>query len=202
MINRIGEKYGNWEILSFDKVTKHTKYKEYYWICKCVCGKEKSVNWKSLRSGNSKSCGCLARAGTKIRASITSTTHNMSKTLQYHSWRNMKNRCLNEKDINYLNYGARGITICKEWLTFEGFFKDMGERPSKKHTLDRIDVNGNYCKENCKWSTWKEQANNKRNNLVISKSLLLPLTKEFIDKLTIKQIKREFALILKYKNIT
>jgi hypothetical protein len=80
----------------------------------------------------------------------------------------MKNRCLNHKDKNWLNYGGRGITVCDRWLNFQAFNTDMGSRPSRLHSLDRIDGNRGYEPENCRWATPKQQANNKRNNRRIS----------------------------------
>ena len=93
--------------------------------------------------------------------------HGMVGTKTYKSWENMKQRCLNKNDDeHYKDYGGRGIKVCKRWMIFENFYGDMGERPKNK-TLDRIDNNGNYCKENCKWSTQKEQNNNTRRNRLI-----------------------------------
>lgn len=90
-------------------------------------------------------------------------THGLCKTKSYSSWSHAKNRCLNANHHAYYDYGGRGITICDEWLTFEGFYKDMGECPEGM-SLDRIDVNGNYEKKNCRWSTRSEQQRNRRDS--------------------------------------
>jgi len=96
---------------------------------------------------------------------MAKTTHGMTKTPEYISWRRMKDRCFNPNSKDYPNWGGRGITVCDRWLnSFENFLADMGSRPTAKHSLDRIDNDGNYCPENCKWSTKAEQGNNRRNN--------------------------------------
>lgn len=93
--------------------------------------------------------------------------HNMNN-ITYQSWCLMKQRCLNKKAGAYKDYGGRGIKVCSRWLKFENFYADMGDRPSKKHSIDRIDNNGNYELKNCKWSTRKEQANNRRTNHLLT----------------------------------
>lgn len=85
---------------------------------------------------------------------------------EYRSWLNMRGRCENRNDTNWKNYGGRGITVRKEWNNFENFLRDMGNRPKKGMSLDRIDNNGNYCKENCRWATRKQQHANMRRNIV------------------------------------
>ena len=126
--------------------------------CRCSCGKEVWV-WKSnLTSGNSTSCHGYGR---NLR------THNRWKHPCYKSWSSMKNRCLNKTSSDYPRYGGRGIEICKRWMSIENFITDMGVPPTKKHTLDRIDVNLGYYKKNCRWASRKEQSRNKRNTLFI-----------------------------------
>lgn len=137
------------------------------WLCKCQCGNEIITMGKSLRNGDTLSCGCYSRD--------RHTVHGKSKTLTCESWRAMHNRCHRTQDVNYKYYGGRGITICERWKeNLLNFITDMGERPSKEYSLDRIDVDGNYscghcdeCKSNgwvanCKWSTAKEQRANQR----------------------------------------
>ena len=95
-------------------------------------------------------------------------THGMSKTPEYRAWIHMKDRCFNPNSKDYPNWGGRGITVCDRWLNFENFLADMGSRPTTKHSLDRIDNDGDYSPKNCKWSTKAEQQNNRRYNRLIT----------------------------------
>ena len=152
---------------------------EHFWLCQCKCGNLIKVRGGHLRNGHTKSCGCLRKEQLK--------THGMSQKLEYKSWAKLKGRCLNKNIPNYKDYGGRGITICEEWKnSFETFYKDMGNRP-KGTSIDRIDNNENYCKENCRWSLPKVQARNKRNNIMITYKGNTLCSTDWASKLRLKR---------------
>jgi hypothetical protein len=140
------------------------RYKSKYTMWKCQCSCENKtiviVNGSHLVKGSTQSCGCLQ----KERCSNATKKHLMSNSKEYVSWYNMVSRCTKEDHKYYHYYGGRGIMICDEWLDdFEQFYKDMGQMPEGKYSIERIDNNGNYCKENCKWIHLSEQNRNNRN---------------------------------------
>ncbi|WP_155418730.1 hypothetical protein [Pseudomonas fluorescens] len=135
------------------------------WTCLCDCGVRIDVITPSLRNGNTSSCGCIRREMLSKRNS-DSAPHKVKKNPLYKTWSSMRARCENPNDIEYANYGGRGIQVCDRWADFLSFIEDMGDRPAGM-TLDRRDVNGNYEKDNCRWATGSEQCRNKRNNRIV-----------------------------------
>ena len=147
---------------------KEKRISRNFWLFRCDCGKEKIIDKYSVLRGKTISCGCFNREKT-IEKNTKHGLFNIEKRL-YRCWQDMKNRCYNPSRKKYKIYGGRGITVCDEWKNnFENFFnwaKNNGYMENL--TLDRINVNGNYCPENCRWATAKEQANNTRKNRKIT----------------------------------
>lgn len=156
-----GDQYGRLTVIREDE--KRGQYR--YFLCRCDCGKVTSVRLSSLRNATIVSCGCygveaLRRANTK---------HGMSNSLIYRVHHSMKNRCLNKNDRNYKNYGGRGIKICDEWLNFESFYEWSQKSGYKKGlTIERINVNQDYCPENCEWIPLSKQNRNTRSNIRVN----------------------------------
>jgi len=138
-----------------------------YYLCQCSCGNEVVVQLTHLLSGHTKSCGCLSSELSAERARLLKTTHGMYGTKEYNSWNAMVDRCTNAKYHRYGDYGGRGIKVCDRWLnSVENFYSDMGDKPIGM-SIDRIDNDGDYTPDNCRWATAKEQSRNRRNNRLI-----------------------------------
>jgi len=158
-----------------------------FWLCECECGNKTIVVGTQLRNGHTRSCGCLQReaAAKTAPGNSKSKKHGMYKTKEYHCWLNLKTRCYRESYRDYQHYGGRGISVCDRWLkNFENFYTDMGPRPSDKHSIDRINVNGNYEPSNCRWTTRSKQNANKRKVGSISSFT----TTELIEELNIRGV--------------
>jgi hypothetical protein len=137
--------------------------------CLCDCGVRTSLLFGSLVQGFTRSCGCLRDEKIARVGRNRNFKHGQIATGVYAIWGSMIARCHSAKAISYPNYGARGIRVCARWRkSFAAFFSDIGPRPSKDHSLDRIDVNGNYEPGNCRWADRLEQQNNRRNNHMLT----------------------------------
>lgn len=162
MKDQTGRKFGRLTIISLhERSEKSTMHK---WLCQCTCGKTVVTAIQNLRTGNTRSCGCLFTEAVVKRNTKHGLMHDHKGA--YRSWKDLRQRCNNPKNKSYPDYGGRGISVCERWNSFANFFADMGDRP-EKHSIDRIDVNGNYEPDNCRWATDKEQARNKRNNHIM-----------------------------------
>lgn len=182
-IIKTGDKYNKLTAIKFIEMRGRS---HQHWLFKCDCGNEKVLSADSVKRERTKSCGCLAKD--ILSGNKRNLKHGMEGTETYWSWGSMKQRCLNKNDKHYKWYGARGITICDEWLGkkgFENFYKDMGEKPKNK-SLDRIDNNGNYCKSNCRYATQKEQMNNMRRNHFLTYKNKTQTIAQWSEELNIK----------------
>lgn len=159
-----GRIFGRLEPLGYAGKNKHGKA---VWLCRCRCSAktELPVLASKLQSGHTQSCGCLHR---EICASRLRTHgHAGKRSTTYNIWKNMVSRCTNPNHPAYMDYGGRGIKVCRRWRRFENFLKDMGERPERL-TVERRRNDKGYCAKNCYWGTWREQARNRRSNHLLT----------------------------------
>lgn len=158
--NIVGQKFGRLTALKYcESVPRYGAQ----WLWQCDCGGQKIAVAAKVKAGQVLSCGCLKQ------------THGLSKIPEYFAWKTLRARCFNTKSTSFKNYGGRGVIVCDRWnygegglSGFECFIKDMGRRPSPEHSIERVDVDGNYCLENCIWATDEVQSRNKRNNVMVS----------------------------------
>lgn len=174
-----GQRFGKLSVIKRDGNLCPTK-----WICKCDCGSICSIRVDRLIDGSAKSCGCYQREIAKK----SKYKHGMAKTKIYDIWSAMKSRCSNPNFKEYSNYGGRGITVCDEWRYSFEKFRDWSIENGYKEglTIDRIDVNGNYCPENCRWATRYEQNRNKRDNRFLTLNGRKMVLKDWSIELGIK----------------
>lgn len=183
-----GQKFGRLTAIKF----MERKGRIYYWLFRCDCGNKKIIQKQSVLGGITTSCGCYHKE--MMKGKKFSYKHGMYKTYFHRVWRGIKNRCLNKKNKHYKDYGGRGINICDRWLKFENFRDDMYQSylehnkefgDGRNNTIDRINNNSGYYKDNCRWATQKEQCNNRRNSRLITFNN---------ETLTIAQWEEKFSL--------
>lgn len=160
-IDLVGQKFGR---LTVVERAKNNKGGSARWLCQCKCDKRVVVQASNLKNKNTQSCGCLQKEMAYKSNYVHGCCDKNNPT--YQTWQQMVQRCTNPNNKSYKNYGSRGIHVCEAWLKFENFLQDMGKHP-KGMTLDRVDNDGNYCKENCRWTTYKQQNRNYRRNILI-----------------------------------
>lgn len=162
-VDRTGFVYGRLTVVS--KTDSRASGGSVVWLCRCSCGKETTASGSILQAGQKQSCGCyfIEVAAAKGRAM---KKHGMTNTKSHKAWVGMRQRCSNKRNKKFPDYGGRGIVVCDRWELFENFIADMGE-PKDGESIDRIDVNGNYCTENCRWANQLTQQNNRRDNVEI-----------------------------------
>lgn len=156
-----GKTFGRWTVIADSRMPNG----DLGWICRCACGAERTIVGHSLKSGDSRSCGCWQKDWASANGK-KAKTHGMTGKPTHASWRSMIERCTKNDHVSWPRYGGRGIRVCQRWMKFEHFLEDMGARPDGM-TLDRVDTNGDYCKSNCRWATIDQQSNNRETNVIL-----------------------------------
>lgn len=157
--------FGDWTVIAEDRPSarRDNGAPVRRALCRCKCGVERSIPVQSLKSGHTTQCGCRKPEMNRSLRTTHGDASNSNRAPEYRSWAHMKDRCYNPNDKRYEDYGGRGITVCDKWRNnYEAFAQDMGRKPSPRHSIDRIDNDGNYEPGNCRWATPAEQRINQR----------------------------------------
>lgn len=179
-------KYGQIDLTGrrFHRLTGLYKIDGKTWRFLCDCGKECNGDVSRVFLDRKKSCGCLRADWPRV----AKAKHRKCASDEYRAWAGLKNRCLNKNNQKYSSYGGRGIRICDRWeKDFQAFFDDMGKKPSSKHSIDRIDNEGDYSPENCRWATAEQQSRNRRSNRLIEYEGEIKTLAEWADLLKINR---------------
>lgn len=154
----VGTKFWRLTVVAFAGLDRGRRTR---WRCECECGNMHEAGAYDIKSGNTKSCGCWNRE-TSSMVGKAKKTHGLTRNPIHQTWYDMMRRCYDSRHNQFSNYGTRGITVCERWHDVERFYEDMGDKPSSRHSIDRLNVNGGYCKENCRWATPSQQGLNKQ----------------------------------------
>jgi len=166
IVDRTGRRYGK---LTVTGRAGSTLTKRATWFCRCDCGNEIVADGGNLNSGHIRSCGCLQAETQTTHGESGGGTKRRKKSVEYRAWSAIIRRCHNPADTSFPNYGERGIVVCDRWRnSFEAFLTDMGRRPKGKTSIDRIDNDGPYSPDNCRWATSKQQTRNYRQNVFLT----------------------------------
>jgi hypothetical protein len=180
MIDMTGKKFGRLTVIN--RVEKRPNGRAF-WHCECDCGNKLIVIGKDLRNGNTKSCGCLRKEAVGVRF----RTHGQAESRLYYIWLTMKQRCENPNSTKAKDYCHRGITICREWHSFEAFQEwALANGYAENLTIDRIDNNKDYSPDNCRWTDNKTQANNRRSNVLLTFNGITQTIAQWAEQLGIK----------------
>lgn len=168
--NLTGQVFGRLRVVYFAGVHPVDRNRSLaMWLCECDCGGKRTVRGDRLICGHIKSCGCLWVEAHHQNTRKHGCARDKAWTPEYATWLGMKARCYQPHCSEFKNYGGRGIQVCERWInSFSSFLADMGERPSATHSIDRINMDGHYEPDNCRWATLKEQARNKRSNHLVT----------------------------------
>lgn len=189
-IDLTGQKFGKLTVIKRSGSDNHGAT----WLCLCECGNSIIVSSGNLKSGNTKSCGCL-RQEAGIKNGIANRQYKKEDKRLLSIWRSIHNRCETETYISYKYYGKRGIRVCKEWSEFENFERWAKSNGYEENlTIDRIDINGDYCPQNCRWVNMKTQANNKSNNKYIEYQGRIQTLAQWCDELELNYARTQLRL--------